>query len=52
MKIDADEQDSDVDDIILGGPVPCRSTLGDVGRNYEAVIRANSQSGGAASPTS
>ncbi|MFZ2238150.1 MAG: 2-isopropylmalate synthase, partial [Gordonia amarae] len=44
MKIDADEQDSDVDDIIWAVPyLPIDPK--DVGRNYEAVIRVNSQSG-------
>ncbi|MBD0021962.1 MULTISPECIES: 2-isopropylmalate synthase [Gordonia] len=44
MKIDADEQDSDVDDIVWAVPyLPIDPK--DVGRNYEAVIRVNSQSG-------
>ncbi|MFW0786524.1 2-isopropylmalate synthase [Gordonia sp. CPCC 206044] len=44
MKIDADEADSDVDDILWQVPyLPIDPK--DVGRNYEAVIRVNSQSG-------
>ncbi len=44
MKISADEQDSDVDDILWQVPyLPIDPR--DVGRNYEAVIRVNSQSG-------
>jgi len=44
MKIDADEQDKDVDDILWQVPyLPIDPH--DVGRNYEAVIRVNSQSG-------
>ena len=44
MKIDADAADSDVDDIVWAVPyLPIDPK--DVGRNYEAVIRVNSQSG-------
>ncbi|MEO9329599.1 2-isopropylmalate synthase [Gordonia aurantiaca] len=44
MKFDADAQDADVDDIIWAVPyLPIDPK--DVGRNYEAVIRVNSQSG-------
>ncbi len=44
MKIDADAQDKDVDDILWQVPyLPIDPK--DVGRNYEAVIRVNSQSG-------
>ncbi|WGJ86028.1 2-isopropylmalate synthase [Gordonia sp. SMJS1] len=44
MKVDADNADSDVDDIIWAVPyLPIDPK--DVGRNYEAVIRVNSQSG-------
>ncbi|MYR07882.1 2-isopropylmalate synthase [Gordonia sp. SID5947] len=44
MKVDADEADSDVDDILWQVPyLPIDPK--DVGRNYEAVIRVNSQSG-------
>lgn len=44
MKIDADEADSDVDDILWQVPyLPIDPK--DVGRTYEAVIRVNSQSG-------
>jgi len=44
MKIAADEADSDVDDILWQVPyLPIDPK--DVGRNYEAVIRVNSQSG-------
>ncbi|NLG46472.1 2-isopropylmalate synthase [Gordonia sp. (in: high G+C Gram-positive bacteria)] len=44
MKIDADEADKDVDDILWQVPyLPIDPK--DVGRNYEAVIRVNSQSG-------
>ncbi|MFC0313396.1 2-isopropylmalate synthase [Gordonia phosphorivorans] len=44
MKIDADAQDSDVEDIVWQVPyLPIDPK--DVGRNYEAVIRVNSQSG-------
>jgi 2-isopropylmalate synthase len=44
MKIDADAQDSDVDDILWQVPyLPIDPR--DVGRTYEAVIRVNSQSG-------
>ena len=44
MKIDADAQDKDVDDIVWQVPyLPIDPK--DVGRNYEAVIRVNSQSG-------
>ena len=44
MKIDADEQDADVDDILWQVPyLPIDPR--DVGRTYEAVIRVNSQSG-------
>ncbi|PQP46982.1 2-isopropylmalate synthase [Mycolicibacterium austroafricanum] len=44
MKISADEQDSDVDDIVWQVPyLPIDPK--DVGRTYEAVIRVNSQSG-------
>ncbi|MGV9711413.1 2-isopropylmalate synthase [Gordonia sp. NPDC003424] len=44
MKIDADEDDSDVDDILWQVPyLPIDPK--DVGRTYEAVIRVNSQSG-------
>ncbi|GAB3130615.1 2-isopropylmalate synthase [Tsukamurella serpentis] len=44
MKIDADEADKDVDDIVWQVPyLPIDPK--DVGRNYEAVIRVNSQSG-------
>ncbi|HEY9316040.1 2-isopropylmalate synthase [Williamsia sp.] len=44
MKIDADASDSDVDDILWAVPyLPIDPK--DVGRNYEAVIRVNSQSG-------
>ena len=44
MKVSADEQDADVDDILWQVPI-CRSIRRDVGRTYEAVIRVNSQSG-------
>ncbi|ANY25761.1 MULTISPECIES: 2-isopropylmalate synthase [Gordonia] len=44
MKVDADDADSDVDDITWAVPyLPIDPK--DVGRNYEAVIRVNSQSG-------
>ncbi|MFC9982358.1 2-isopropylmalate synthase [Gordonia sp. NPDC127522] len=44
MKVDADNADSDVDDITWAVPyLPIDPK--DVGRNYEAVIRVNSQSG-------
>jgi 2-isopropylmalate synthase len=44
MKISADEQDADVDDILWQVPyLPIDPK--DVGRTYEAVIRVNSQSG-------
>ncbi|MEX7473334.1 2-isopropylmalate synthase [Mycobacterium adipatum] len=44
MKVAADEQDSDVDDILWQVPyLPIDPK--DVGRTYEAVIRVNSQSG-------
>ncbi|MCH5641759.1 MULTISPECIES: 2-isopropylmalate synthase [unclassified Gordonia (in: high G+C Gram-positive bacteria)] len=44
MKIDADDADSDVDDILWQVPyLPIDPK--DVGRSYEAVIRVNSQSG-------
>ena len=44
MKVDADTADSDVDDILWQVPyLPIDPK--DVGRNYEAVIRVNSQSG-------
>ena len=44
MKVSADEQDSDVDDILWQVPyLPIDPK--DVGRTYEAVIRVNSQSG-------
>ncbi|AZG47373.1 2-isopropylmalate synthase [Gordonia insulae] len=44
MKFDADASDSDVDDIVWQVPyLPIDPK--DVGRNYEAVIRVNSQSG-------
>ncbi|WP_454163932.1 2-isopropylmalate synthase [Gordonia iterans] len=44
MKFDADAQDKDVDDILWQVPyLPIDPK--DVGRNYEAVIRVNSQSG-------
>lgn len=44
MKVDADAADSDVDDILWQVPyLPIDPK--DVGRNYEAVIRVNSQSG-------
>ncbi len=44
MKVDADAQDSDVDDILWQVPyLPIDPK--DVGRTYEAVIRVNSQSG-------
>ncbi|WP_347955391.1 2-isopropylmalate synthase [Gordonia aichiensis] len=44
MKIDADEADQDVDDILWQVPyLPIDPK--DVGRSYEAVIRVNSQSG-------
>ena len=44
MKVDADASDSDVDDITWAVPyLPIDPK--DVGRNYEAVIRVNSQSG-------
>src|SRR5689334_17480908 len=44
MKIDADEADADVDDILWQVPyLPIDPK--DVGRTYEAVIRVNSQSG-------
>ncbi|GAA4742265.1 2-isopropylmalate synthase [Gordonia alkaliphila] len=44
MKIDADAQDSDVEDIVWQVPyLPIDPK--DVGRSYEAVIRVNSQSG-------
>ncbi len=44
MKVDADSQNSDVDDILWQVPyLPIDPK--DVGRSYEAVIRVNSQSG-------
>ena len=44
MKVDADAQDADVDDILWQVPyLPIDPR--DVGRTYEAVIRVNSQSG-------
>ncbi|KAA0085642.1 2-isopropylmalate synthase [Mycolicibacterium sp. P9-64] len=44
MKVDADSQDADVDDILWQVPyLPIDPK--DVGRTYEAVIRVNSQSG-------
>ncbi|GAC58156.1 2-isopropylmalate synthase [Gordonia hirsuta DSM 44140 = NBRC 16056] len=44
MKYDADAQDKDVDDLVWAVPyLPIDPK--DVGRNYEAVIRVNSQSG-------
>ncbi|MGH3582876.1 MAG: alpha-isopropylmalate synthase regulatory domain-containing protein, partial [Mycobacterium sp.] len=44
MKISADEQDADIDDILWQVPyLPIDPK--DVGRTYEAVIRVNSQSG-------
>src|SRR6476619_1787049 len=44
MKTEADAQDSDVDDMLWQVPyLPIAPK--DVGRNYEAVIRVNSQSG-------
>ena len=44
MKVDADSQDKDVDDIVWAVPyLPIDPK--DVGRSYEAVIRVNSQSG-------
>jgi 2-isopropylmalate synthase len=44
MKVDADASDADVDDILWAVPyLPIDPK--DVGRNYEAVIRVNSQSG-------
>lgn len=44
MKVSADEQDADVDDILWQVPyLPIDPR--DVGRTYEAVIRVNSQSG-------
>ena len=44
MKISADEHDADMDDILWQVPyLPIDPR--DVGRNYEAVIRVNSQSG-------
>lgn len=44
MKFDADDADSDADDILWQVPyLPIDPK--DVGRNYEAVIRVNSQSG-------
>ncbi|PYE16456.1 2-isopropylmalate synthase [Williamsia limnetica] len=44
MKVDADNADSDIDDILWQVPyLPIDPK--DVGRNYEAVIRVNSQSG-------
>ncbi len=44
MKVDADADDSDVDDITWAVPyLPIDPK--DVGRSYEAVIRVNSQSG-------
>ncbi|MEH3137999.1 MAG: 2-isopropylmalate synthase [Mycolicibacterium neoaurum] len=44
MKVSADEQDSDVDDVLWQVPyLPIDPK--DVGRTYEAVIRVNSQSG-------
>ncbi|WP_019201787.1 2-isopropylmalate synthase [Tsukamurella sp. 1534] len=44
MKVDADDADKDVDDILWQVPyLPIDPK--DVGRNYEAVIRVNSQSG-------
>ncbi|MGP4054646.1 2-isopropylmalate synthase [Mycobacterium sp. 4D054] len=44
MKVAADEQDSDVDDLLWQVPyLPIDPK--DVGRTYEAVIRVNSQSG-------
>jgi len=44
MKVDADQEDSDVDDILWQVPyLPIDPK--DVGRTYEAVIRVNSQSG-------
>ena len=51
MKVDADSQNSDVDDILWQVPyLPIDPK--DVGRSYEAVIRVNSQSARAASHTS
>ncbi|WP_238422829.1 2-isopropylmalate synthase [Gordonia sp. 'Campus'] len=44
MKVDADSSDTDVDDLLWAVPyLPIDPK--DVGRNYEAVIRVNSQSG-------
>ena len=44
MKVDADDSDQDVDDIVWAVPyLPIDPK--DVGRSYEAVIRVNSQSG-------
>ncbi|WP_439031352.1 2-isopropylmalate synthase [Gordonia terrae] len=44
MKVDADSSDTDVDDMLWAVPyLPIDPK--DVGRNYEAVIRVNSQSG-------
>ena len=44
MKVDADEADADVDDMLWQVPyLPIDPK--DVGRTYEAVIRVNSQSG-------
>ena len=44
MKVSADEQDADVDDLLWQVPyLPIDPK--DVGRTYEAVIRVNSQSG-------
>ena len=44
MKVDADDADQDVDDIVWAVPyLPIDPK--DVGRSYEAVIRVNSQSG-------
>ncbi|WP_238774333.1 2-isopropylmalate synthase [Prescottella equi] len=44
MKVEADQQDADVDDIVWEVPyLPIDPK--DVGRTYEAVIRVNSQSG-------
>jgi 2-isopropylmalate synthase len=44
MKVSADEQDADVDDLVWQVPyLPIDPR--DVGRTYEAVIRVNSQSG-------
>ncbi len=45
MKVDADSQNSDVDDILWQVPPYLPIDPKDVGRSYEAVIRVNSQSG-------